>query len=199
MCRARWHRSAHGNVRGWRWLLAAALLLMAPAAFPVDKGFLEPEKPPGQIRPGRPVHIQSEQLVVDMSGDTAEFSGQVRIVDETSTLTADKVMIVFSPPAGEDEDRLNTELSTAEIRRMIARGGVRIRKSDGTAAEADEVIIENMSSVVTLVGSDAVIMGPGLVLRGSRIILNQKEGDLKAESAPHSRVRVTVIAAPPGN
>lgn len=174
--------------------MATALsLIMTSAAFPVENRSVEPSDAPGTKRPSRPVRIQSEQLVVDMNGDTAEFSGQVRIVDDTSTLAADSVAIRFRQ-AGEGENQLNAEISAADIRQMVAHGHVSIRKTDGTAAEADEAILETASSQITLVGTDAMISGPTFVLRGGRIILYRKEGELTAEGGPHGRVRITVNA-----
>jgi lipopolysaccharide transport protein LptA len=133
-------------------------------------------------------------LLVDMNANTAEFKDQVRMVDDTSILTADSVTITLRP-AAEGENKLDAEISTADIRQMVARGHVIFRKTDGTAAEADEVVLEYASSQITLVGKDAMLSGPSFVLRGGRIIIYQKMGELTAEGSPRGRVRVTVTTS----
>jgi LPS export ABC transporter protein LptC len=87
---------------------------------------------PNSTPPRRPLHIQSEQLAADMNADTVEFSGRVRMVDDTYTITSDRLTVQFKPRA-EGRSRLESAVSAKDISRMIARGRVVVRSQSLTA------------------------------------------------------------------
>jgi lipopolysaccharide export system protein LptA len=117
-----------------RWLGAAGLagLLFASAALHAASG--AGNAPPGETgtSPRGPLRIQSEQLTADMNANTAEFSGQVRVVDDVYTITADSLTVHFKPQA-EGQSRMAGTVSGKDISRMVARGRVVIRSQRLTA------------------------------------------------------------------
>lgn len=82
--------------------------------------------------PRGPLRIQSEQLAAEMNANTAEFSGQVRVVDDIYTTTADSLTVHFKPQA-EGQSRMAGAVSAKDIARMVARGRVVIRTQSLTA------------------------------------------------------------------
>jgi lipopolysaccharide export system protein LptA len=82
--------------------------------------------------PRGPLRIQSEELAADMNADTAEFSGQVRVVDDITTTTADRLTVHFKPGA-DGQHRLAGAASAKDISRMVARGRVVVRTQNLTA------------------------------------------------------------------
>jgi LPS export ABC transporter protein LptC len=136
--------------------------------------------------PRGPLHIQSELLTTDMNANTAEFSGQVRAVDNIHTITADSLTVHFKPQT-EGQSRLAGAVSAKDIARMVARGRVVIRSQSLTAG-ADVGEYEPDTGRAALWGektaspSAAAIKDQGRAVRPSA----------NAETVP-GRVRVAVM------
>jgi lipopolysaccharide export system protein LptA len=143
----------------------------------------------------RPIHTQADQLEVDLDGNTAEFSGKVRMSDAESTLSADRVVIDYTS-AGKGEAMLDSSLSAADISRMTASGQVLVQKTDGTSAEADNAVLDNRLKEITLTGPDAALSGSAFAVRAGRIVLHQTDGSLAAQGLAPGRVRVTLAPSP---
>ncbi len=95
------------------------------------RGTLSPAEAKG-APPRGPLRIQSEELAADMNADTAEFSGQVRVVDDVYTTTADRLTVHFKPGA-DGQRRMAGAASAKDISRMVARGRVVVRTQNLTA------------------------------------------------------------------
>ena len=136
--------------------------------------------------PRGPLNIQSEHLTTDMNANTAEFSGQVRAVDNIHTITADSLTVHFKPQT-EGQSRLAGAVSAKDIARMVARGRVVIRSQSLTAG-ADVGEYEPDTGRAALWGektaspSAAAIKDQGRAVRPSA----------NAETVP-GRVRVAVM------
>lgn len=165
---------------GLLWISAAALPALAVDKHPVGEGGT-PSK--------SPVRIQSEHLVADMNANTAEFSDQVRVVDDTYTVTADILTIHFKPQA-EGQSRMQSAVSAQDISRMVARGRVVLR-TESITARAAVAAYEPDTGLVTLSGEgagSAAAKTPGGIAADGR-------PTPAAEAAP-GRVHVTVMPAP---
>jgi LPS export ABC transporter protein LptC len=82
--------------------------------------------------PRGPLRIQSEELTADMNADTAEFIGRVRVEDDLSTTTADRLRVHFKPGT-DGQHRMAGAASAKDISRMVARGRVVVRTQNLTA------------------------------------------------------------------
>jgi lipopolysaccharide transport protein LptA len=140
-----------------------------------------------------PVRIQSEHLVADMNANTAEFSDQVRVVDDTYTITADILKLHFKPQA-DGQSRLQSAVTAKDISRMVARGRVMIR-TESITARADVAEYEPETGQVTLSGAGAAPQRTAAANTPEGPAAGYSRPPSAAEASP-GRVRVTVMPAP---
>jgi lipopolysaccharide transport protein LptA len=179
-------------------LLAASLLLGVLAAARGGPGAAcaaETASTPGRSAPPAPIHIQAEQLMVDMNANTAQFSGRVRLTQEGTVITADLLTIHYTNPPQAAEAPATRDLSTTHVAKMVAQGQVDIQLANGAAA-AQEAIYEPEADRLTLCGPDAFVASGGSTLTGQRVVFIRKEGRLTAEGKPPERVVFTLLPAP---
>jgi lipopolysaccharide export system protein LptA len=130
-------------------------------------------------------------LEADLNANTAEFTGQVRVVDDAYTLTADSLSIFFKPQA-DAPSRLRRGFSARDATKIVARGRVVIRSqdlsasSDGAEYEPDAgraTLWGEKTSAVRIAGPTAPDAGPS------------SAAEPPAGTAP-STGRVRVVIAP---
>jgi LPS export ABC transporter protein LptC len=136
--------------------------------------------------PRDPLRIQSEQLTTDMNANTAEFSGQVRAVDDIYTITADSLTVHFKPQA-EGQSRMAGAVSSNDIARMVARGRVVIRTQSLTAG-GDAGEFEPDTGRAALWGEKTASSGPAATKNQGGAV----RPPAGAETVP-GRVRVAVM------
>jgi hypothetical protein len=179
-----------------RWLGTAGLagLLFASAAVHTDSE--AGNAPPGEAGtpPRGPLRIQSEQLTADMNANTAEFSGQVRVVDDVYTITADSLTVHFKPQA-ESQSPMAGAVSGKDISRMVARGRVVIRSQRLTAI-SDAAEYEPDAGRAILWGEKTAPPGPAAPRNHGGAI--SSEAGLPA-GATLSPGRVRVVVMPPAD
>jgi lipopolysaccharide export system protein LptA len=141
---ALWFQKARVKAGQGRGLAAAVLtsLLFASGGASISGGAENSQPGEGRRESRGPVRIQSQQLEADMNANTAEFSGQVCVVDDAFTITADSLSIFFKPQA-DGQSRLRSGVSAKDATKIVARGRVVIRaqsltaSSDGAEYEPD--------------------------------------------------------------
>jgi lipopolysaccharide export system protein LptA len=180
---------------GGRWLgtaLLAGLLCLSAAAHPA----LGAEKTPageGGTPSKSPLRIQSQQLVADMNANTAEFSDQVRMVNDTYTITADILMLYFKPQA-EGQSRMQSKVTGKDISRMVARGEVVIRTETMTAS-SDVAEYEPDAGLVTLSSEVAASPNPATAKASGGVPAAAGRSTTSPELIP-GRVRVVILPSP---
>jgi len=185
-----WYRAKPGSSGQWLGTAVLAGLLCLSAA---SHTTLDAEKTPareGGTPSKSPVRIQSEQLVADMNANTAEFSDQVRMVNDTYTITAEILTIHFKPQA-EGQSRMQSAVSGKDISRMVARGSVIIRTETLTAS-SDVAEYEPDAGRVTLSGGGAASPSPAPAKTSGGAPAVAARPTAPAESIP-GRVRVVVL------
>lgn len=188
-----WYRAKPAS--SGRWLGAAVLAGLLGLSVAVLTAWSADDKPAGKgSTPSKgPVRIQSEHLVADMNANTAEFSDQVRMVDDTYTITADILTIHFKPQA-EGRSRMQSAVSGKDISRMVARGSVIIR-TESLTASSDVAEYEPDAGLVTLSGERPASPRPASAKALGGVPAGGGKPSAAAEAIP-GRVRVTVLPSP---
>ena len=107
----------------------------------------------GQVDPEAPVEVESDELKVNQTDGTAEFLGNVVIVQGEMRLAAPRVLVVY------DE-------SGERISRLQATGGVTlVSGEDAAEAERADYDIDN---------GNVVMQGEVLLVQGNSTLTSQK-------------------------
>jgi lipopolysaccharide export system protein LptA len=139
-------------------VLAIGLLVLWPAlaaAQPTAFGS-------GNVDPDAPVEVESDELSVNEADGTAEFIGNVVIVQGDMRLAASRVLVVYDE-AGE------------RISKMEATGGVTLVSGED-AAEASRADYDIDNGEIVLQGNVLVVQGSS-TLSGERMVVNLKTGN----------------------
>lgn len=119
--------------------------------------------------PSQPVEVTADNLAVDQADGSAEFSGNVLIVQGIMRLSADKVLVIYKT-AGEENAKTGIE-------RLEATGNV-VLVSGPDAAEAERA--EYTIDKGTIVMSGNVLLNQqGGTLASNRLEVNLTSGTAK--------------------
>jgi len=116
----------------------------------------------GNVDPDAPVEVESDELSVNEADGTAEFIGNVVIVQGDMRLAASRVLVVYDD-AGE------------RISKMEATGGVTLVSGED-AAEASRADYDIDNGEIVLQGNVLVVQGSS-TLSGERMVVNLKTGN----------------------
>ena len=127
----------------------------------------------GGVDPEAPVEVESDELRVSEADGTAEFLGNVVIIQGDMRLAAPRVLVVYDD-AGE------------RISRMEATGGVTLVSGED-AAEAQRADYNIDGGQVVMQGDVLLLQGTS-TLAGQRMVVNLETGNAQMEG----RVRTTL-------
>ncbi|WP_375174182.1 lipopolysaccharide transport periplasmic protein LptA [Pseudooceanicola sp.] len=116
----------------------------------------------GNVDPQAPVEVESDDLRVSEADGTAEFLGNVVIIQGTMRLAAPRVLVVYD----EDGERIS---------KMQATGGVTLVSGDD-AAEAERADYDIDQGQIVMEGSVLVAQGTS-TLSGQRMVVNLDTGN----------------------
>nr|WP_037254318.1 lipopolysaccharide transport periplasmic protein LptA [Roseobacter sp. SK209-2-6] len=152
------------------WLTASAWAQNASVAF-------------GSVKadPSQPVEVTSDALAVNQANGSAEFNGNVVIVQGVMRLSADKVLVIYK----------TDESGKRGIERLEATGNV-LLVSGPDAAEAQKADYSIDSGTIVLTGNVLLNQGAG-TLTSQRLEVNLTTGTAKMAG------RVKTILAPSSN
>jgi lipopolysaccharide export system protein LptA len=167
----------HNFGRG-AWTVAALALGLALASTDADAQ-AGPSNPLQGFSKNRnePIKIQAASLEVRDKDKVATFTGDVHVIQGDTDMRC-KVLIVFyeedpggkpGKPAAEPGAR-----GSQQIRRMEAKGGVVVTRSDQTAT-GDFAEFEMHANTVTLTGN-VVVTRVENVMRGQKLVVNLTTG-----------------------
>lgn len=147
-------------------LLAAALALAAPlSAVAQETGGVKLGSGFKQD-PSLPVEITSENLTVDQTAGTANFTGKVLAVQGDMRLTADETLVEYSREAG-------------EITRLTATGSV-VLTTPTEAAEAARAVYDLKAGTLVMEGSVLLTQDVGAI-SGDRLTVTLDSGAARME------------------
>lgn len=136
------------------------------------------------------IEITSDRLLYDIEKTVAEFSGNVRAVQDDRVITAASLKIFHS------QEGLQGESRSAAIEKIIASGNVVIH-FENRVAQADQAVYINDTKVLILSGSPARIVSGNDTISGDQITYYQTSGRIEVESGRDRRVEAQ-FHTPPG-
>lgn len=120
----------------------------------------------GQVDPEAPVEVESDELRVSETDGTAEFLGNVVIVQGEMRLAAPRVLVVYD----EEGERIS---------RMEATGGVTLVSGED-AAESQRADYNIDNGQVVMQGDVLLVQGQS-TLSGQRMVVNLTTGNAQME------------------
>ncbi len=158
-----------------RSFLALAMLIPAAAAAQTQVPFSGLA-----VDRAAPVEIEAEALDVDRDGGTADFTGEVLVVQDGLRLASDRLVVSY----GADPDTGQNRIS-----RMRATGNVTLVTPDD-AAEAGQALYDLDAGQLTLEGDVLLTQGAN-ALAGDRLVIDLATGTGRMEG----RVRSVILPA----
>lgn len=159
-----------------------AALTTAIAAEPVQKKGI----PSG----GTPVVIRSDSLEIDNKKRVVLFTGSVEAQKEDMLIKCQR-MVVYYKDRGTEKRAEGAENEGMRIDRIVAKGEVRIDRSDGGSATADEAVYYEDEEKLVLQGKPMVKQG-GDTVEGSVITLFLREDRSVVEGGGDQKVRAVL-------
>ena len=136
------------------------------------------------------IRIQADMQEADIEGDTAEFSGNVRIDRGEAHITSDHLKLYYH--RDQKTDNLQ-QLEPSAVDKIEASGKIRIRYQDMTA-QADKAVYHPKSDTLILEGRNTRVDKGANSLRGRRLVLNGAQNDLTAVGDGESRVKAVIAS-----
>ncbi len=135
-----------------------------------------------------PIHITADKMVNDAKKRTVIFTGNVRVVQGETTISADNMVLYY----GDGDSGTSTGTSGGNnIDTIEARGNVRI-EMDNRIAESDKAVYTTKNKLLVLSGPGAkVISGPD-VIEGSVITFDRETGNVKIVGDGDNQVKAII-------
>jgi lipopolysaccharide transport protein LptA len=138
--------------------------------------------------PDNTIRIRADALETDIEGNTAEFSGNVRVDRGEARMEADHLKLYYRRDRRlEDLQQLNA----AGVDKIEARGNVRIRYQ-GISALTDRAVYDPPSDTLTMEGGNTRVARNGNSISGARIVLRGAENDMTVVGDGRRRVRAVI-------
>ena len=142
-----------------------------------------------------PVHIVSDQMVVDTIKRIVDFNGNIRMTSRDSVITADHLKVYYKEggfTGGTDTESSGEEPSSEEsIDKIIAIGNVGIN-FDNRVAVAEHAVYTTANGILVLTGKEAKITSDNNTISGEKITLHRRDGRVFVESSSKERVRAVL-------
>ena len=148
----------------------------------------------GYNNENKKIHITSDKLISDSKAMYAEFVGNVRAVQETNVLTADRLKIFYK------KDFNNTKIeNTGEesIEKIVANGNVTI-KFDNKVAVTEKAEYITETGVFVLTGVNSKVTSGKNFIAGEKITLYRANDRITVESSGEKRVQAEFFAGEEG-
>jgi len=177
-----WHFNRQKHTRTLAlWCLLLMMGLTSAAAAPADDKKGDAGKTP-------PIHITADKMVNDNNKRTIEFTGHVRVVQGETTITADRMLLVYKGSGAGDTANGST---AGNVDIIEAHGHVRI--------EMDNRVAESAKAVYTTKNKQLVLSGPGSrvisgqdVVEGSVITFYRETGNVKIDGDGKNQVKAII-------
>ncbi len=140
------------------------------------------------------IFITSDKLISDNEAGYAEFIGNVRVVQGTAVITANKLKIYFNE--GLDNNK-NIVASEESIKKIVANGNVTI-ESDNRTMKTEHAVYTTATGIVVLLGANSKIIDGNNSISGSKITLFRDSGRIQVESGSDKRVEALIYSGKKG-
>ena len=170
-------------------------LVFTVLAVPVvpSSGYADEKPQPTDARSlseDRKIHITADKLISDNEVDYAEFIGNVRVTQEDTVITADRLKIFVK----KNSDNKGTPgVGTQSIHKIIASGNVEIN-FDNKVAVTRQAVYNTETGVLILSGDNSRIISGKDSISGEKITLYRTTGRITVESSKEKRVEAVLYS-----
>jgi len=178
-------RGCRSNFCVVRVLRHASVFLVWSAFFTVFTFAAESIPKTDQISEEEKIHITANRLISDNKARYAEFIGNVKATQGTTTITADKLKIYYK---GDLEKETNIAPGEDTIKKMVSTGNV-IIKFDDRVATSDHAVYMTETRILILTGPGSTIKSGNNSVTGDKITLYRNDGRIYVESSSEKRVK----------
>lgn len=131
----------------------------------------------------KPIQIQSDQLEIKDAEKKAYFTGNVEVVQGTTTMKAMKMIVVYKgdPAGGSSSDTSGATSSKQDIDKIFIDGKVVLNSGQQTAS-GDQGEYDMASQMLTLTGKQVVLTDGPNVLTGCKLVVRVDSGEAKLDN-----------------
>lgn len=133
-----------------------------------------------------PIRITADKLVTDNQKRSADFTGNVKAVQQNTVITTDRLTLFYGSQGGKSPTQ-----STNSIERMEANGNVRIEFDNKVAVSRQAVYIIAERKLV-LSGPESKVISGQDEISGSKITFYRDKGQVALEGDGKDRVRAII-------
>ena len=149
---------------------------------------------PGYNNENKKIHITSDKLISDSEAMYADFVGNVRAVQGTNVLTADRLKIFYKKEFNTNKTENAGEES---IEKIVANGNVTI-KFDNKVAVTEQAEYITETEVFVLTGVNSKVTSGKNFIAGEKITLYRANDSITVESSSEKRVQAEFFAGEDG-
>ncbi|MGE7370073.1 LptA/OstA family protein [Neorhizobium sp. NPDC001467] len=131
----------------------------------------------------KPIQIESDQLEIQDTEKKAYFTGNVRVVQGTTTMRAGKMTVIY---LGEGS---SVTAGDTQIDKIFLEDTVHLTSGEQNAT-ADNGEFEMASQTFVLTGKQVVLSDGPNVFRGCKLTVLMKTGEAKLNPCPSGRVQI---------
>lgn len=169
-------------------LVFALILCLASLIAPRDNLSSEENEEIRKKSGSSPIVIHSDTLEVDQQKRVIVFEGKVKAQSDDMVVDCEKMFVYYTenPSGGE------SAVESSKIDRIIARGNVRVNRSDGLMAKAGKAVFYQGEDKIVLTDNPSVWQGRDVV-EGDRITILLSENRSIVEGSGVKRVKATLF------
>jgi lipopolysaccharide export system protein LptA len=161
-------------------LFTIATMLLSSGGF---AGESPPPESPNQA--DEQIQIVADKLITNNAERLAEFVGDVRASQGNFVITSERLRIYYRDDPDRNKDQTGSQES---IKRIVANGNVQV-SSEKYEAKTDQVEYDLDTQVIVLTGENSTVTSGKNILKGSKITVYRKNGQMTAERSPQKRVK----------
>jgi len=135
-----------------------------------------------------PIHITADKMVNDARKRIVIFTGNVRVVQGDTAISADKMVLYYreGDGGGQEEKSGGNNIDTIE-----ASGRVRI-EMDNRVAESAKAVYTTKNKLLVLSGPGSKVISGSDVIEGSVITFDRETGNVKIDGDGKNQVKAII-------
>ena len=130
----------------------------------------------------QPLHVVSDKMIAQKSSSMVEFIGNVKAIQQDSTILADSIKIYFI----DDKKKKETNAET-NVKKIVSTGNVEYTSGDRKAF-ADKAVYTTIDEILILTGKSPKLITGSSFVTGKKITLFRNPDKVLVESDSTKRV-----------